>query len=195
MHNTCVVRCCVWCASVLPVNVLHVCRCVYCFCVREGADSALGGRCVKCRNSCVVAAMHKPPGYAFCKICATMRWPGRSILYTVHYATHPDYSCTHQLRHCIARVLTILQRLCPLCINTIIAPLHDNAQATREVHGSLPLVNGVWPFRPVQSSAGVLQLPKPVTGLQLKAGDGVDQVRCWLTKCTVGWARCQCRLA
>ncbi|WIA36544.1 hypothetical protein OEZ86_007836 [Tetradesmus obliquus] len=45
--------------------------------------------------------------------------------------------------------------------------------ATREIHTRLQLVNGVWPFRPIQSSPAVLQLPRPVSGLT--AGNGVDQ--------------------
>jgi hypothetical protein len=66
--------------------------------------------------------------------------------------------------------------------------LHHLAQATREVQGTLPLVNGVWPFRPVQSSQAVLQLPKAITGLPLKAGNGVDQVRWWTAECKPFWA-------
>ncbi|WIA16346.1 hypothetical protein OEZ85_013044 [Tetradesmus obliquus] len=45
--------------------------------------------------------------------------------------------------------------------------------ATREIQTRLQPVNGVWPFRPIQSSPAVLQLPWPVSGLT--AGNGVDQ--------------------
>jgi hypothetical protein len=64
---------------------------------------------------------------------------------------------------------------CILSLLSVCAALRVILQATPQDLGNLPLVNGYWPFRPVQSSPFVLQLPKPVTGL--KCGDGVDQVR------------------
>ncbi|KAF6254887.1 hypothetical protein COO60DRAFT_1703096 [Scenedesmus sp. NREL 46B-D3] len=55
--------------------------------------------------------------------------------------------------------------------------------ATPESQGSLPLVNGVWPFRPVQSSSAVLQLPRPVN---LSGLISVDQAGGWVK--TFCWA-------
>lgn len=47
---------------------------------------------------------------------------------------------------------------------------------TREARGNLTLINGAWPYRPVQSASTVLRLPANLTaGLSLNQGQQVLQ--------------------